>query len=105
LHWRRLARPLPSRESTSWLPPVGRLIRERSRHTVYSGEHWHEIIQEVTLAIFEVTYRLVNDREAVRAATRTINRMYPTLGAPVSLDASMFGDGPALIERISEGLW
>jgi hypothetical protein len=64
-----------------------------------------EIIQEVALSILEGKYRLVNVREAVKAATKAVHRIYPTLGAPVSLDVPMFGDGSPLIERISEGLW
>jgi hypothetical protein len=39
------------------------------------------------------------------SGNESVHRMYPTLGAPVSLDAPVLGDGPPLIERVSEGLW
>jgi hypothetical protein len=64
-----------------------------------------EIIQEVALSFLEGAYVLANLAEAVRFAAKAVNRMYPTLGAPVSLDAPMFGDGLPLIERISESVW
>ena len=37
-------------------------------------------IQEVALGIWEGNYKLVNVRDAVRSATRVVNRLYPTPG-------------------------
>jgi hypothetical protein len=42
---------------------------------------------------------------AASLARRQHWREYPVLGAPVSLDAPIWEGGPALIERISRGLW
>jgi hypothetical protein len=40
-----------------------------------------------------------------RKAVSAHYRMFPVIGAPISLDEPAFGDGPPLIERITTSLW
>jgi hypothetical protein len=95
-------------------PHISRPKREQQPdlHAISRAVPWNfpkhirdEIIQEVALGILEGAYLAANLAEAVRFAAKAVYRSYPTLGAPVSLDARMFGDGLPLIERISESVW
>lgn len=64
-----------------------------------------DVIGDLALRFLENDMDTGDLPRQVRLALTSHYRMHPVMGAPVSLDAPMFDDGPPLVERLHRGLW